>query len=419
MVVLDISAASAQLLRGRPVMTIGSTQERVWERAGFSSRAVHAGERAGPLPCTPTGTPIYPSSSFFYDAATSDAVFGGEQPGYVYTRYANPTTRALETAIAALEGTDEAVAFSSGMAALHAAILGNIKSGAKVVAARALYGATAALLTNIFSTLGVESTFVDIFDLAEVERVLHEVKPRVLLFETISNPLVRVADVPALVELARSVRATVVVDNTFATPVLVNPARFGVDVVVHSTTKHLGGHGDVTGGAIATSSERAYELVEIAKLTGAIPGPFESWLTLRGVKTLPLRMRQQCRNAAEIARWLQQHPKIARVHYPGLSDDQPDIFNGDLRGGVLAFEIDGADQAAVFRFFDSLELCQPATTLGDVYTLVLYPPMSTHRGLSPVERAQAGICDGLVRLSAGIEDAEDIIADLDQALAAI
>lgn len=393
--------------------------QRVWAGAGLASRAVHAGERAGPLPCTPTGTPIYPSSSFFYDAATSDAVFGGEQPGFVYTRHGNPTTRALETAIAALERTEDAVAFSSGMAALHAAILGDVKSGARVVAARALYGATAALLTNVFATLGVETTFVDVFDLAEVERVVQEVRPRVLLFETISNPLVRVADIPALVAIARSTRATVVVDNTFATPVLVNPARFGVDLVVHSTTKHLGGHGDVTGGAIATSSDRALELVEMAKLTGAIPGPFESWLTLRGMKTLPLRMRQQCHNAAEIARWLEGHPRIARVYYPGLCDDLPAIFNDDLRGGVLAFEIAGADRAAVFRLLDALRLCQPATTLGDVYTLVLYPPMSTHRALSPAERAQAGICDGLVRLSAGIEDAEDIIADLDRALAAV
>lgn len=395
------------------------TQKRAWERAGFASRAVHAGERAERPTFTPTVTPIYPSSSFFYDAATSDAVFGGEQPGYVYTRYGNPTTHALETAIAALEGTEDAVAFSSGMAALHAAILCDVKAGARVVAARALYGATAALLTNIFATLGVQTTFVDIFDLAEVERVVQEVKPRVLLFETISNPLVRVADIPALVEIARSVRATVVVDNTFASPVLVNPVRFGADVVVHSTTKYLGGHGDVTGGVVATSSDRAFELLELAKLTGAIPGPFESWLTLRGVKTLPLRVRQQCHNAATIARWLQDHPRIAAVHYPGLAAGVPDIFNSHHRGGVLAFEIAGANQATVFALLDALKLCQPATTLGDVYTLVLYPPMSTHRGLTPEERAEAGICDGLVRLSAGIEDAEDIIADLDQALAQV
>jgi cystathionine beta-lyase/cystathionine gamma-synthase len=396
-------------------------EERAWQRAGFASRAVHAGERAGNSGFTPTVTPIYPSSTFYYDAATSDAVFGGEEPGFVYTRYGNPTTRALETAVASLEGTEEAVAYASGMAALHAGILGDVRAGSRIVAASALYGATAALLNNVFSTLGVETTFVDIFDLDEVERVVQQVKPRVLLFETISNPLVRVADIPALVEIARSVRATTVVDNTFATPFLVNPARFGVDVVVHSTTKYFGGHGDVTGGVVATTSDRAFELIEMVKLTGAIPGPFEAWLTLRGIKTLPLRMRQQCQNAATIARWLQDHPRIAKVHYPGLECDGPQtkIFNNHLRGGMLAFEVKDATQATIFSLLDGLKLCQPATSLGDVYTLVLYPPMSTHRGLSPAERAQAGIADGLVRLSAGIEDVEDIVADLDQALAAV
>lgn len=396
-------------------------QEPVWHRAGFASRAVHAGERMTHAGFQPTGTPIYPSTSFYADAATSDAVFGGEQPGYVYTRYGNPTTHALETAVAALEGTEAAVAYASGMAALHAGILGDVRAGSKIVASNALYGATAALLTGVFATLGVETTFVDIFDLGEVERVVREVRPRVLLFETISNPLVRVADIPALVEIAKSVRAATVVDNTFATPFLVNPARFGVDVVVHSTTKYFGGHGDVTGGIVAVSADRAFELVEMVKLTGGIPGPFEAWLTLRGIKTLPLRMRQQSHNAATLARWLQDHPRIERVHYPGLNCHGPakTIFNNHLRGGMLAFEVKDANQATIFALLDNLKLCQPATTLGDVYTLVLYPPMSTHRGLSPAERARAGIGDGLVRLSAGIEDIEDLIADLDQALAAL
>ncbi|MCC6792071.1 MAG: PLP-dependent transferase [Thermomicrobiales bacterium] len=394
-------------------------EQRVWQRSGFASRAVHAGERADRAGFTPTATPIFTSNSYYADAATSDAVFGGERPGFVYTRYGNPTTQALETAIAALEGTEAAVAYASGMAALHAGILGDVRAGSRIVASKALYGATAALRTNLFATMGVETTFVDIFDLTEVERVVAQVKPRVLLFETISNPLVRVANIPALVEIARSARATTVIDNTFATPYLVNPARFGVDVIVHSTTKYFGGHGDVTGGAIATTSERAFELVEMVKLTGGIPGPFESWLTLRGIKTLPLRMRQQCQNAATIARWLQDHPRVARVHYPGLGCDGENaaIFNNHLRGGMLAFEVKDANQATIFRLLDGLKLCQPATTLGDVYTLVLYPPMSTHRGFSPAERAEAGITDGLVRLSAGIEDVEDVIADLDQALA--
>ena len=225
---------------------------------GFTTRAVHAGERPERPEFTPTVTPIYPSVSYLADdPETQDAVFGGEQQGYVYTRHGNPTTRALEVAVAALEETEDAVAFGSGMAALLAAILNEVQAGDRVVASRDLYGATQALLGNVFGTLGVRTTYVDILDLDAVERVLAEVRPRVLLFETISNPLVRVADIPALVEIARRNRVKTIVDNTFATPLLVNPARFGVDTVVHSTTKYLGGHGDATGGVVATTRDRA------------------------------------------------------------------------------------------------------------------------------------------------------------------
>ncbi len=386
---------------------------------GFTTRAVHAGERPERPEFTPTVTPIYPSVSYLADdPETQDAVFGGEQAGYVYTRHGNPTTRALEIAVAALEETEEAVAFGSGMAALLAAILNEVQSGDRVVASRDLYGATQALLGNVFGTLGVRTTFVDILDLEAVERVLAEVKPRVLLFETISNPLAHVADVPALVEIARGRRARTIVDNTFATPLLVNPARFGVDTVVHSTTKYLGGHGDATGGVVATTRERALEITELTKLTGAVLGPFEAWLTLRGVKTLSLRMQRQCENAAALAGWLSRHPRVERVYYPGLAQTEiPAIFNGNLRGGIVAFDIAGAGREEVFRFLRALRICLPVTTLGDVYTMVLSPAMSTHRTLTEQERAAAGIGEGLVRLSAGIEDVDDLIEDLERALA--
>lgn len=386
---------------------------------GFGTKAVHAGERPPKPDFVPTATPIYLSTSFSYDdAATSEAVFGNERPGFVYTRYGNPTTRALETAIAALEGTDDAVAFASGMAAIHNAILNEVKAGSRIVAARELYGASSAVLVNLFASLGVETTFVDVFDLAATVAAVEATRPRVLFFETVSNPLVRVADIRVLAEIARRVRATVIVDNTFASPLLVNPTRHGAHVVVHSTTKYLGGHGDVTGGAIATDADRAYELRELAKLTGGIAGPFEAWLTLRGIKTLPLRVARQSENAAAVARWLSTHPKIARVYYPGLADlgAAAGQFNSDLRGGMLAFEIANAGCAEAHRFLDALRLCVPASTLGDVYTLVLYPPMSSHRGMDAAERAAIGIGDGLLRLSVGIEDVDDIIADLEQAL---
>jgi cystathionine beta-lyase/cystathionine gamma-synthase len=388
-------------------------------KRGFTTRAVHSGERPARPAFTPTATPIYPSVSYLADdPETQDAIFGGEQAGYVYTRHGNPTVRALEVAIAALEETEDAIAYGSGMAALQAAVLYEVQAGDRIVAGRDLYGATAALLSQVFGTLGVRTTFVDVCDLDQVEQVLAEVKPRALLCETISNPLVRVADLPALVELAHRHRARVIVDNTFATPLLVNPARFGADTVVHSTTKYLGGHGDATGGVIASTRDRVLELGELSKLTGAVLGPFEAWVTLRGVKTLSLRMERQCRNAAALAAWLAQHPRITRVHYPGLSarGHAECIFNGELRGGIVAFEIAAAGQDEVFRFLRALRICLPVTTLGDVYTTVLYPPMSTHRTLSPEERAAAGITDGLVRLSAGIEDVDDLIEDVDQAL---
>jgi cystathionine gamma-synthase len=329
--------------------------------------------------------------------------------------------RALEVAVATLEGTEDALAFGSGMAALLAAILVEVQAGNRIIAARDLYGATQAMLGNVFGTLGVRTTFVDVLDLDEVARVMAEARPRVLLLETLSNPLVHVADLPALVEIAKRHRARTVVDNTFATPLLVNPARFGVDTVVHSTTKYLGGHGDATGGIVATTSNRVLELTELHKLTGGVLGPFEAWLTLRGVKTLSLRMQRQCENAAALAAWLSCHPRVARVYYPTLSPlgNAERIFNGDLRGGIVAFDIAGAAQETVFAFLRALRICLPVTTLGDVYTTVLYPPMSTHRALSPAERTAAGIGDGLVRLSAGIEDVADLIEDLDQALSAV
>jgi cystathionine beta-lyase/cystathionine gamma-synthase len=388
---------------------------------GFASRAVHGGERIGPPAFTPTSTPIYASTSFSYeDMATADAVFGGDEPGYVYSRHGNPTTRALETVLADLEGTQDALACGSGMAAMMVALLNDVQAGDRIVAASDLYGATAALLNNLLGTLGIRTTRVDIMDLDAVRQAVETERPRVLLFETISNPLARVANIPALVEIARATKTRVVVDNTFATPLLVNPARFGVHSVVHSTTKYLGGHGDVTGGVICATAGRIADMVELNKLTGTIPSPFDAFLTLRGVKTMPLRVARQSDSAQAVAEWLRQHPRVAKVHYPGLDDlgETAAMFNDHRRGGIVAFEIGDAGQDDVFRFLGALRMCVPATTLGDVYTLALYPPMSTHRGMTPEDRAAAGIADGLVRLSVGIEDAPDIIDDLGHALEA-
>ncbi len=239
--------------------------------------------------------------------------------------------------------------------------------------------------------------------------------------ETISNPLLKVADLPALAGLAHRYGAQFLVDSTFASPYLCRPLAHGADYVIHSATKYIGGHGDVMAGVIATSAENRRKLYELNKLVGSTLGPFEAWLGLRSLKTLPLRVRQQCANAQRISEWLAAHPKIARVNYPGLAghpqhDLAQRLFGGRGFGGVLSFDIAGADKAGAFRFMEALELCLAATTLGDIYTLVLHPATSSHRSLSAAERARIGIGDGLVRLSAGIEDAADIIADLEQAL---
>jgi cystathionine gamma-synthase/methionine-gamma-lyase len=387
------------------------------------TQAVHAGER-GPRPdFTPVVTPIYNSVGYLYESMDQlDAVFAAEREGYVYPRYGTPTNVALERAVATLEGGEAALSFASGMAAIHAALLATgLEAGQAVVAAQDVYGASYALLANLFTSLGVRVRFVDIADLASVDKAIVEEKPRAVFCEIISNPLLKVADVPALAELAHAHGAEVIVDSTFATPYLAQPLALGVDYVVHSSTKYLGGHGDVLGGIVVTSAERRKRLWELIKITGGNLGPHQAWLTMRGLKTLPLRMAQHCRNAAAVADWLADHPKIAQVNYPGLpSHPQHSVatrlFREGCYGGMVSFEIAGAGRAQVFRFMEALELVLPATTLGDVYSLTLYPAHSSHRALSPEERAAIGIGEGLVRLSVGIEDVGDIIADLDQAL---
>jgi cystathionine beta-lyase/cystathionine gamma-synthase len=392
----------------------------------FATRAVHAGERAPRPDYTPVVGPIQPSVGYVYDSMDDlDAVFAATREGYVYPRYGSPTVTAFESAVAELEDGQAAQAFASGMAAIHAALLAaGVRSGTSALAALDLYGATHTLLKGLFAELGTEVQFVDVADLPAVEAALDETRPAALIVETISNPLLKVADLPALSELAHRHGAQLLVDNTFASPYLCKPLTCGADFSIHSATKYISGHGDVMAGVVVTSSEKRRELYELNKLVGGVLSPFEAWLALRGCKTLPLRVGQQCANAARIAEWLSQHPRIARVNYPGLPDHAQfdlagQLFGGRGFGGVLSFELAGAGQAAVFRFMEALDVCLPATTLGDIYTLVLHPATSSHRSLSAEERERIGIRPGLVRLSAGIEDVNDIIGDLDQALATL
>ena len=386
--------------------------------------AVHAGGLDPHSDYTPICVPLHNAVTYTYDDMRKlDAVLAGMQPGYVYHRYGNPTTGALEEAVAELEGTESAVACASGMAAIHLALLAaGARSGQTVLAANDLYGGTHALLTHVFQNQGVRILTVDATDLLALRAAIDQGKPSILLVETISNPLLRVTDIPEVAQLAHSAGAALIVDNTFAAPCFYHPALHGADYVVYSATKYHGGHGDAMGGLIAASAERTRAVHEFQKLVGGTLGPNEAWLILRGIKTLVLRARQQCHNAATVARFLSGHPSITRVYYPALPSHPQyaqarRLLTGDLFGGIVSFEIEGANQEQIFRFMDALQVVTPATSLGDVYSLILYPAHSSHRALSDQERQRIGIRSNLVRFSAGIEDAADLVADLKQALA--
>jgi cystathionine beta-lyase/cystathionine gamma-synthase len=389
----------------------------------FSTQAVHAGRDVPPPTGQPTSPAIYPAVTYTYEDMDDLSGALHENRGYSYSRYSSPTIAELEKAVATLEGTADAVAYASGMGALHGAFAqANITPDRPVVAARNVYGATYTLLNKMYSANGALH-WVEISDRAAVKAAIEEHHPRAVVLETISNPLLKIPDIPAIAQWAHAHDAIVIIDNTFATPYLYRPIEHGVDVVVHSATKYLGGHGDVLAGVVATNAARANDLRMQGRYHGANLGPFEAWLTLRGIRTLGLRMREHCANALQVAQWLQAQPSIARVIYPGLSDHPnhklaKQLFRADHFGGMVAFELRDAAEPEVFRFMEALKLIQAATSLGDVYSLLLYPAQSSHHALGREERLRQGIGDGLVRLSVGIEDAADIIADLEQALQA-
>jgi cystathionine gamma-synthase/methionine-gamma-lyase len=296
-----------------------------------------------------------------------------------------------------------------------------LRTGTSAVVAQDVYGATYALFNNLLAAQGVAVRFVDIADADAVEAACAALEPRVLFVETVSNPLLKVADIPRLAAIAHASGAVLVVDNTFATPYLCRPLGLGADVVVHSATKYIGGHGDALGGVLVTSAERREAIYQVLKITGANLGVQEAWLLMRGLKTLPLRMERHCANALQVANALSRMGGIAHVIYPGRHEHPQHrvatrLFGGRGYGGMVAFELRNADQPKVFRFLEALELCLPATTLGDVYTLMLYPAHSSHRALTAQERAVVGIGDGLVRMSVGIEDVQDILSDIARAL---
>jgi cystathionine beta-lyase/cystathionine gamma-synthase len=391
------------------------------------TKVVHAGDRKknpdAPGAFVPSSTPIYTATTYLYeDTAKLDRVLGREEAGYCYGRYDNPTRTGLEELLTELEAGASAQVCSSGMMAIHVALLAALTDRRKsVLAASALYGATTTLLTQVLEPMGVAVNFVDMCDVAAVAKKIEETKPGCIVMETISNPLLRVADLDLIAELAAEAGAALVVDNTFATPLLVRPMEHGANLVVESLTKFLAGHGDVMGGVVVTDEAHADVVRTLSRTLGPVLGPFDSFLTMRGIKTFVLRVERQCANACRIAAWLQSHPRVARVHY--LADpNHPDaavirrLLPEGLHGALVPFEIKDAAKEDVFRFMDKLKLVVRGTSLADVHSLMLYPAIASHREISPKQRERMGISDGLVRLCAGIEAVEDIIADLDQAL---
>ena len=388
---------------------------------GPSTLAVHSGVIRG-ADLSPVVPPIHPSVSYTSeDPDDVRAVLSGEKEGYVYGRNGNPTVAALRESIAALEGAGDAVVFASGMAAIHAALLAaGAEAGSCIVASRDLYGVTRTLLDTVFAPLGVRTAYADLTDLDAAREVVEREKPVVVYCETLSNPLLRLVDVPRLSEIAHAQRALLLVDNTFGTPLLLRPLEMGADISVTSTTKYLGGHGDVIGGAAAGAWDVCGRMMAMGTIAGGIAGPFEAWLTLRGIRTLGLRLPRQWSNALAIARMLEAHPAVRRVHYPGLpSHPQFELAGRMLKGaygGIVAFELEQDTAEAAGRVMSALKLCLAATSLGDVFTLVLHPQRSSHLTMSATAREEAGIRPGLLRLSAGIEDEADLLADLRQAL---
>ena len=390
------------------------------------TKAVHAGDRKRSGSHIPVTTPINNAVSYFYENVEQlDRVFGREEPGFSYSRYDNPTNQALEELCASLESGHGALACSSGMAAIHVAVLTALTDRPKsIVAADALYGATVSLLMNVLEPMGVSVRFVNICDLGETERAIAEAKPGCVLMETVSNPLLRVGQIDRVAALAKGAGAALLVDNTFATPLLVRPIELGANLVVHSLTKFLAGHGDVLGGVVISDVAHYDTLRTLSRAFGPVLGPFESYLAMRGIKTFAVRVERQCANACRVASWLAARPEIARVYFPA-DPAHPDaaairrLMPEGLYGAVASFELKGAGRADVFRFMNALRLVVPATSLGDVHSMMLYPAMSSHREISPKHRERMGIRDGLVRLSVGIEAVEDIIADLEQALATV
>ena len=381
------------------------------ENSGFATKAIHVGQEPDPLTGAVSAA-IYPTSTYVQEEI-------GKNKGYEYARVSNPTRDRVETNLAALEGGTAARVFASGMAAINA-ITSMLKTGDHVVAGHNLYGGTPRLFNQVLANFGLTFTYVDTSDLSKVEAAFQK-NTRLLFLETPTNPLMELCDLRTISELSHRKSVEVVVDNTFMSPYFQRPIELGADMVVHSTTKFLNGHSDGLGGVVVcTKPEQAEKLAFLQKCAGAILSPFECWLILRGVKTLAVRMEQHDRNGRKVADYLSKHKKVEKVFYPGLPDHpQHELAKRQMSGfgSMIAFETGSLANAN--KMLRKVRVCSLAESLGGVETLISHPATMTHAGVGEEGRKKIGITDGMVRISVGIEDVDDILADLDQALAAI
>ncbi|KXJ56822.1 MAG: methionine gamma-lyase [Colwellia sp. Phe_37] len=384
----------------------------------IETQAIHSGrindEQFGSL-----ATPLYQTSTFIFDNAQQGADrFAGEAEGYIYSRLGNPTTRQLEMRVAAMEGMEDAAATATGMGAVSGALLANLSSGDHLISSKAVYGCSFALMNHQLTRWGIEVSFVDMANPVEVEAAI---KPntKVMFLETPVNPNLAVYDLAVIGKIAQKHNIISIVDNTFLTPVLQQPKQYGIDIVVHSATKYLNGHGDVVAGIICGCNEMIMNIkMTVLKDIGATMSPHDAWLIMRGLKTLPIRMERHCRNAEKIAEFLESHQNVSQVYYPGLKSHPGHKYIGSqmkAAGGVIAFEIN-SDLAGGSEFINRMQLFSIAVSLGDAESLIQHPASMTHSPYTPEERENAGISDSLIRISVGLENVEDLIDDLSQSL---
>lgn len=398
-------------------MTDDSLDHSDFSTLGFNTRAIRTGHQRTAE--GEHGEPIFPTSSYVFDSAAQAAArFGGEEPGNIYSRFTNPTVRNFEQRLASLEAGERAVATSSGMAAILATFMGLLKAGDHVVSSRSIFGTSVILFNNYLGKFGVETTFVPLTDLSAWEKSIR-VETKILFLETPSNPLAEVADITALAELAHARGCLLVVDNCFCTPALQQPLKLGADIIVHSATKYLDGQGRCIGGAVVGSEDIVgKDVYGFLRTCGPTMSPFNAWVFLKGLETLKLRMDAHSKSALTLAQWLEDRTAVKKVHYTGLESHPQHALASkqqSAHGGVLSFEVEGSKEDA-WKVIDATRFLSITANLGDAKTTITHPATTTHGRLTPEERAAAGISDGLIRVAVGLEEVEDIIADLERGL---